>query len=381
MLKRFEIHVSDADIDDLRRRLQATRLPGDLANDDWRYGTSRAYLQGFLTAWRDDYDWRAHERAMNAYAHYRVAASGQNLHFLHVPCPGGLPLLLVGGWPQTFWDFADVLPLLEGFELVVPDLPGHGFSTPLHSPGTGFIQTADMFHHLMTEVLGHRRYGIYGMDWGALIGEQLAHKHPDVVCGLHTSMPVPLGWSPAERRRDPAQWTPEEQSRRDAAHEQVTRGNGYLHMQTTRPQTVAYLIDSPAATAAWLIDRVHAWTDHGGQLNDAYPLERLLTTVSLYWFTGTLATAARFYAESASQGWQPVSTRQPVIPVPTAVAAYPKEGGAYPRKWVEQYFNLDRYTVMERGGHFPPVENPKSLGTDIARFFHDLDNRTAARNG
>jgi len=372
----FAIHIADADVSDLRRRLCRTRLPGDLANDDWGYGTNQRYLEELLRTWRADYDWREHERSMNAYDHFRVTVQDQRIHYVHVRRPGRLPVLLIGGWPQTFWDFAEVMPLLSDLELIVPDLPGHGFSMPLR-PQVGFVDVAAMFHELMTEVLGHQRYGVYGMDWGALIAEQLAHTHPEAVVGLHTSMPVPLGWSAADRGRDPSHWTPAEQSRREAAENQAQRGGGYLQMQLTRPQTVAYLIDSPAATAAWIVDRVHFWTDHTGSLDEAYPRHRLLTTLSIYWFTGTLGTSARLYAESARRGWQASGSRLPVVPVPTAVAAYPKEGGAYPRRWVEQYFDLQRYTVMPKGGHFPTAESPDTLARDIAEFFHGLVQTTS----
>lgn len=368
--------MPQADLDDLLCRLHATRFPADLANDDWGYGVEGTYLRELMTCWAEEFDWRAQECAMNAYDHFLVEIGRQPTHYLHVRRAGALPVLLIHGWPQTFWDFAEVLPMLDEFELVVPDLPGHGFSTPLMRTGVGFAQASDMYHHLMTEVLGHRRYAVYGTDWGACIGEHLALTHPDEVLGLHTTMPIPLDFSPRNRDRG-ALWAPEEHRRRKAAQAQAENGSGYLLMQIHRPQTVAYLGDSPLAMAAWLVDKVHAWTDHDGNVEAAYPRDRLLTTLTLYWFTNTLGTAARFYAESLRNPWQPAFDRRPMITVPTAVAAYPNESGAYPKRWVEQYFNLERYTVMDRGGHFPAVENPKSLGADIAAFFRSL--RTASR--
>lgn len=374
----FRIAVADDQLFDLRRRLAATRWPGDLANAGWDYGTEQGFLAELLDAWAHDYDWRAHEAAINAVDHFRATVRGQVLHFVHQPRPGALPLLLIGGWPQTFWDFAEVIPRLADFELVIPDLPGQGFSMPLGRTGVGFQETAEMFSVLMTQTLGHARYGVYGTDWGALIAEQMAHTHPEQVVGLHTTMPLPLDFSPTNRDRPP--WAPDEEVRRLAAVSQARTGSGYLHMQSSRPQTVAYLSDSPAAMAGWLVDKIHCWVDHEGDVLSAYGRDHLLTTLSIFWFTGTLGTAARFYYETFRQRWQPAREGVPVVDVPTGVAAYPKETGAYPRAWVEQYFDLHRYTVMPRGGHFPAVESPDTLAPDIAAFFTDLT-ATAAGPG
>ena len=369
-VEQFEIRIDDADVADLRHRLSRTRWPSDLGNESWQYGTELNWLRQLADEWAGGYDWREHESRMNEWDHFRAIAQGQVLHYIHVRRAGALPLLLVGGWPQTSWDFAEVLPRLDGFELVVPDLPGQGFSVPLRGTGIGVTETAALFHELMTEVLGHRRYGVYGTDWGALIGERLAQDHPDIVVGLHTTMPVPLDLSPTNRTR-PA-WAPDETSRQTAAESQAQSGSGYLHMQSTRPQTIAYLDDSPVAMAAWLLDKIHNWTDHDGDLASAYPRDWLLTTLSIFWFTGSVGTAARFYRETMGRQRVAPPTTAPITSVPTAVAAYPKETGAYPRSWVEANFNLRRYTVMERGGHFPAVESPETLAPDIAAFFNDL---------
>lgn len=366
-LRPFRIEVEDEAIDDLQRRLAATRWPGDLANDDWEYGAQETYLRKLADDWLHRYDWRAYEALINSFDHYQVVVEAQQLHFVHSFRGAGMPLLLIGGWPQTFWDFADVIPRLDAFELVVPDLPGQGWSMPLARTGIGFQQTARLFHQVMTDVLGHERYGVYGTDWGALIAEQIAHTQQDSVLGLHTTMPIPLDFSPTNRTRP--QWAADEEVRRLAAVSQSEAGSGYLHMQSTRPQTVAYLGDSPVAMAGWLVDKIHRWTDHDGDLDSAYPRDRLLTTLSIFWFTNTLGTAARFYRESAKTGWHPLHNRLPVIDVPTGVAAYPKETGAYPRAWVEKYFDLRHYTVMNRGGHFAAVESPDTLAGDISAFF------------
>lgn len=364
----FRIDVPERDIDDLHRRLDAARLPADLGNDAWSYGTNRDYLAGLLAEWRTGYDWRAHEARMNEHAHYRVELSGQDIHYLHVPNPGGLPLLLIGGWPWTFWDFADMLPLLDGFEVVVADLPGYGFSTPLRRTGLGFEEAAEQFHLLMTEVLGHRRYGIYGSDWGSIVGEHLSHTHPEAVAGFHTTMPFALDGMPPS----PDLWAPGEEVRQQANAEWARSGNAYFQMHLTRPQTVAYLDDSPAASAAWLVEKLHDWSDHDGDFETVYPREKVLTTLSVFWFTASMGSSARLYAESFQRPWAPIRPDRPVIDVPSGVAAYPQEPVAVPRKWVEEYFDLRHYTVMERGGHFPAIEDPSGLARDIVEFFAEL---------
>jgi len=365
----FVIKIPEGEVLDLKERLGRARFPGDLANETWHYGTQEAYLKDLMAYWRDRYEWRIHEEAMNRYPHYRVELGGQPIHFMRVEAKGKLPLLLLGGWPWTFWDFAEVLPHLEGeFELVIPDLPGYGFSTPLRVPKLGFVATADLFHTLMTQVLGYERYGVYGADWGALVAEQLAHKYEGQVVGLHTSMPFPLDFAPIPQEL----WTPEEKPFAERTALWWQYGTAYFQMHATKPQTVAYLGDSPVAMAAWIVEKIHGWSDHQGNLEEAYPREKLLTTLSIYWFTNSLGSSARFYAESLQNPWQPAREGKPVVRVPTGVAAFPKEVAQVPRRWVEEYFNLKRYVRLDRGGHFPAVENPAALAQELGAFFASL---------
>lgn len=366
--ERFTIHVDDEELADLRRKLSAVELPGDHDNDDWGYGTNQGYLSDLLRSWANDFDWRSQEKAMNTFDHYRVTLRGQLIHYMHVQQQGRFPLLLLGGWPWTFWDFADVAPELSSFELIIPDLPGYGFSTPLSRSGIGFVDIAEMFHELMTETLGHQHYGVYGSDWGGVVAAQLAHARPEAVVGLHTTMPYPLDFAPV----DPQLWQPEEASRQQANQAWAEHGIAYFQMQATRPQTVAYLTDSPAAVAGWIVEKLHSWTDHSGNFETAYPRDKVLTTLSIYYLTHSLGSSARLYAESLRRPWIPLHEGMPVITVPTAVAAYPKEPAATPRRWTEGYFNLQRYTTMERGGHFPAIEDPVGLSAEISEHFSSL---------
>jgi epoxide hydrolase len=362
----FEIGFPDEALDDLRERLGRTRWPETPTAATWEEGTSVPYMRELVEAWQAD-DRRAHEAAMNAHAHFRVELGGQPIHYLHVPRAGDLPLLLLHGWPSTHWDFAAMLPLLDELELVVPDLPGYGLSSPLARTGIGYLETAELMHELMTGVLGHDRYAVYGFDWGALVAEQLAHAHEQAVLALHTSMPFPLDFAP------PAQelWAAEERPFAELTARWWQEGSAYFQLQVTRPQTLAYLADSPAAQGAWIVEKLHAWSDHDGELEQAYPRSRILATLSLYWLTGTFGSAARFYAESLRRPWQAAHDGMPVVRVPTAVAAFPKENSQVPRRWVEQYFDLRRYTRMPKGGHFAPVEQPEALAGELKSFLAD----------
>lgn len=365
--ERFTISVPDADLDDLRHRLRQTRWPGDLANETWHYGTSEAYLRTLVEEW-SDFDWRAVEKKMNELDHYRVELKGQPIHYVHANKGAGLPLLLVGGWPWTFWDFEEVIKRLSDHEVIVAELPGYGFSSPLTVPKLGYVATADLFHELMTQVVGHDRYGVYGADWGSLVVEQIAHKYPSSVAGLHTSMPFPLDFAPIPEQL----WSADEAEFAALTAAWWEHGTAYFKEHATKPQTVAFLSDSPAAMASWIVEKLHGWTDHNGDFEKAYPRDRMLATLSVYWVTNTLGSSARFYAESLQNPWSPSHDGTRVIKVPTGVAAFPKEVAQVPRAWLEKYMNLQRYTRMDRGGHFPAVENPQGLATELSEFFSEV---------
>lgn len=363
----FTINVSEQDLEDLRQRLRSVRWPGDIANDTWHYGASESYLRELTSAWID-FDWRATEAKMNELDHFQVELGGQPIHYVRANAGAGMPILLLSGWPCTFWDFAEVLPKLSGFEVIIAELPGYGFSSPLRVPKLGFVAAADLMHELMTEVLGHDRYGVHGYDWGGFTAAQMAHKYAASITGFHTSMPMPLDFAPVP----PGLWSPAEAGYAERTAQFWAHGAAYFNEHATKPQTVAFIGDSPVATAAWLVEKFQGWTDHGGNVEDAYPRDHILATLSIYWFTRTVGSSARFYAESMQNPWTPSHGGTPTITVPTGIAAFPKEAAQVPKAWVEQYFNLQRYTRMDRGGHFPAVENPAGLADELIAFFTGL---------
>lgn len=380
----FRIAIPQAVLDDLRERIGRTRWTDDFANDDWVYGANTGYIRELAEYWRGDYDWRAREAEMNRLPQFRTEIDGLPIHFVHVrgKGPRPRPILLNHGWPWTFWDFHKVIgPLTDpaahggdpadAFDVVVPSLPGFGFSTPLRVPGINWWRTADLWITLMDR-LGYARFGAHGGDVGAFISAQLGHKYPDRMLGVHLTTPGPLtfmtggGWSEADYGPGEA---------RHAARMRNVRGTeiGHFVVQSTKPQNLAVgFADSPAGLLAWLVDKRRNWGDCHGDIESRFSKDDLLDTVTLYWVTGSYHTSARYYYEGAHHPWQPSHDRSPVVEAPTAIAVFPAELTFAPRSAAESYYNLRRWTEMSAGGHFAPMEEHLSLTEDIRAFFRTL---------
>jgi pimeloyl-ACP methyl ester carboxylesterase len=295
-------------------------------------------------------------------------------------------LILNPGWPWTFWDFKKIIrslthPSLHGgriddaFDVIVPSLPGYGFSTPLTVPGVDFCKTADLWVRLMSDVLGYSRFAAQGGDWGAMVAAQLGHKYASRIIGVHTHMLAPLdaisGKFPAETEfaADESGWI--EDNRDFLAQE-----TGYWSMQATKPQTLAFALeDSPVGLCAWIVEKRRAWSDCHGDVEARFTKDELLTTVVLYWVTRSFNTSARYYYEAARNPWRPAHDRWPVVEAPTGVAFFPKENLKMPRQWANRYYNLQRWSKMPSGGHFAPMEEPEALVADIRSFFRELRQR------
>jgi microsomal epoxide hydrolase len=389
----FRIEIPDATLRDLKDRLARTRLPADYANDDWSYGTNGAWLRGALEHWRDRYDWRVHEAAMNRFRHYRVELDGVPVHFVRAPGrgPNPLPLVLSHGWPWTFWDLHRVIGPLsdpaahggdpaDAFEVIVPSMPGFGFSTPVRRTGVNFWTTADLWHRLMTEVLGFDRYAAQGGDWGALTTTQLGHKYADRgVVGIHLSTVAPLSLFNHERPWDvtggmlaPPGLTPEQRHAFLAWQERIA---AHVAVQVLDPQTLAVgLNDSPAGLLAWLVERRRSWGDCRKGLESAFPLEFLLTTATLYWVTESFATSARFYAEAARHRWAPSHDGR-LVDAPTGISYFENDGTVGLGTGMESMFNLVFSRRHEEGGHFAPAEVPERIVADVRATFRELRRR------
>lgn len=377
----FAIDVADEVLTDLRARIRRTRWPDPSPSDAWEQGTDLGYLQALLAYWADGFDWRAQERRLNAFEQHRAHVDGVSIHFVRARAPGGggLPLLLTHGWPSTFVEMLPLVPLLTDphshgidaapFDVVVPSLPGYGFSERPHRTGVTTRDTAGLWHRLMS-VLGYHRYGAHGTDFGAGVTTFLALDHPNAVVGIHLSnlenAPYTGGGTPplsAEERDWLAQ-----------AREWDEREAGYKAIQSTRPQTLGYgLNDSPAGLAAWVLDKWRSWSDSDGDLDATFSRDVLLTTLTIFWVTQTITSSMRDYVDNRTTGY--VLGPGEHVDVPTGIAVFAHHhvpDPPPPLAWAERLYRVARWSEMPAGGHFAATEQPELLARDIAAFFSRL---------
>lgn len=370
----FRIDVPAADLDDLRDRLSRTRWPDELPGAGWGYGMPGDYVRDLAEHWRTAYDWRVHEAELNTHPQFTTTIDGQNVHFLHVrsPEPDALPLLLTHGWPGSIVEFLRVLgPLSDprahggdpasAFSLVVPSLPGFGFSGPTREPGWGQERIAAAWAELMRR-LGYERYGAHGGDIGAGVSRELGVLAPDHVVGVHVTEFASA--SPSAEEADYSD--PAEQRSVEAGYRYSYELSGYMWVQTQTPQTLAYaLADSPVGQLAWIAQRFRDWADSAETPEDAPGRDLLLTNVMLYWLTGTAASSSRIYKEGQGT-W---GEDQQASTVPTGVAVLPGNISIPVRRLAERTNRIVHWTELERGGHFPALEVPDLLVDDLRRFF------------
>ena len=371
----FRIDVPQGELDELRRRILATRWPDRMA-DDWSLGTAPDQLRRLLEHWGGAYDWRAAEARLNAIPQVQVTvplpgpvsapvplpgpdAAGIRVHALRTGTPGATPLLLIHGWPDSVIRFEQALPLIaERFDIVVPSIPGYGFSE-IPAQAFGPTAVADAFAGLMS-ALGHDRFVVHGADIGSSIAQQLALRHPDRVSALHLGE-VPLRMV---RTLDPADLD-------DAERELIARlqawdlaEGAYSHLQRTKPQTLATsLNDSPAGLASWMLEKFQAWSDCDGDVFSRFSLDDLCTNLTIYWVTQTAGSAGRYYANTRLDTFDnsPVSA-------PTGAALFPKDILVAPQRTAERWFNVQRWTEMPAGGHFGPWEEPQAWADELIAF-------------
>ncbi|MFK0251141.1 epoxide hydrolase family protein [Amycolatopsis azurea] len=377
----FTIRVPDRELADLHARLARVRLPEPETVSDASQGIELARLTTLLQAWRD-HDWRARESQWNTIPHYRARLDGLEIAFWHVrsPEPAALPLLLTHGWPGSILEFEKVIgpladPVAHGgsagdaFHVVVPSLPGFGFSERPRERGWHPGRTASAWAGLMT-ALGYERFGAHGGDWGACVSTELARLAPERVAGLHLTMP-----SASPLPEDRATATPEEQRMLDRRDLHLADGYGFGLLMGTRPQTLGYsLLDSPAGLAAWLGEKFAAYADERPESGGGVSVADQADTIAMYWLTGTGASSARWYWEAMR--WVPRSAEEEnalPVTVPTAVSQFPADPWPTAFRWAERrYRNLHRWTELERGGHFPGLEQPDLLVSEIRQSFREV---------
>jgi pimeloyl-ACP methyl ester carboxylesterase len=377
VIEPFEVHVDEAVLDDLRRRLAATRFPDEIADTGWDYGIPIDYLRDLVRHWHDEYDWRTQEARLNELSHHRTTIDGQSIHFVHARSPhdDAVPLLLTHGWPGSIVEFLDVIPLLtdpeahggqaaDAFHVVAPSLPGYGFSEVTRTRGWDSWRTARAFVELMQRV-GYQRYGAQGGDWGAQVSTRIGSIDAAHCVALHLNMPV------AAPPDDKVALTDEDKADLAAMQQFQVEEAGYAHEQATKPQTLGVgLNDSPAGLLAWIVEKFRAWSDCDGWPENVFTRDQLLTNVMVYWVTSTSASAARLYWEHQHPRSDGNTTGAPdFVGVPTGVARYPKEVVRFPRSWVEQRYNVTRWSEMPRGGHFAAMEQPELFVDDVRSFF------------
>ncbi|CAN5132429.1 epoxide hydrolase [soil metagenome] len=378
----FELHVPDADIADLRERLARTRFPDQAPGAPWAYGTDLAYMRSLVAYWRESFDWRAQEARLNAFAQYKVALAGIDLHYLHVPGqgPAPMPLLLSHGWPGSVFEFTEMIPMLtdparfggdpaDAFTVVAPSLPGYGLSFEPGQPRFSVEQIADAFAALMTDVLGYPRFATQGGDWGSSITARLGFAHAKHTIGVHLNL-LPLKRDPTRLATTAA--TPEERRYLDELKVWLAEETGYAMQQGTRPQTLAFgLTDSPTGLAAWIIEKFRAWSDCGGDVETVFSKDEMLADISLYWFTGAIGSSFWPYYARNHGPW-PIPDGH-TIDVPMGYCEFPTEIVRPPRSLAEHTFSdIRRWSVMPHGGHFAAMEQPEALAAEIRAFYRPL---------
>jgi len=375
----FRIHVGEEVLEDLKRRLENTRWPSPIVGAGWAYGADYAYLRRLCNYWRTEYDWRKWEAALNAWPQYVAEVDGVAIHFWHIRAKngGGFPLLMLHGWPGSAFEFFEDIARLtdpaacggraeDALDLVIPDLPGYGWSGKPLVPGWGADRVARAMNTLMTERLGYARYGVQGGDWGGMISARMGTLFPDTVAAIHlnfTILPIPM--------IDELSEADMEVCRR---HEEFDFREGAYHLvQETKSDAVTLAqTDSPAGLAAWIVEKFRVWSDCGGDLDSKFSMDQLLTNLMFYWAPNSVASAARLYYESFHDPALNWGAPDPHIPVPTAVARFPKDPFHRPRGWMEKHFNIVRWTEMPRGGHFAALEEPELLSEDVLEFFRGI---------
>jgi len=375
----FRIDVPDAVLTDLKGRLARTRFPDEIEGAGWEYGTNLAYLKDLVAYWRMKYDWREQERRLNQLPQFKTTIEGIDVHFVHQRSrhTAAIPLVFIHGWPGSFFEVTKIIgPLTDpaahggrpedAFHVVALSLPGYGFSGKPRESGYSARRMAEVVAKLMAR-LGYTRYGAQGGDWGAIIIRQLGLIDPTHLIGLHSNMCI--AGAPSGGANQSEGLPPEEARRLEAARARIANETGYQQVQGTKPQSLGYgLNDSPAALAAWITEKFRTWSDSDGDVEKRFTKDELLTNIMIYWVTESGPSSVRLYYENRKD-----PGLQGRVETLFACAQFPKElFGIAPRRSIEAQYNLVRYTVMPRGGHFAALEEPQLLVDDVRAFFRGL---------
>jgi pimeloyl-ACP methyl ester carboxylesterase len=381
----FPLQTDPAALDDLRRRLRTTRWPDSAADPGWSMGTDVTYLRELVGYWADEFDWAAREAALNRLPHLRVELDGLGIHVVHAravtPSGPAMPLILGHGWPDSFWRYTKVLPLLtdpaahgadpaDAFDVVVPDMPGFGYSDRPDGAVPDSVAVAGLWAQLMT-ALGYERFGAAGGDIGSHVSRYLALDHPHRVVAVHrTDAGVPV------IPEDANELTAEERDWFAGVAAWGATEGAYAAMHRTKPQTAAVgLTDSPAGLAAWIVEKLRAWSDCDGDVERSFSKDEILTDVTIYWLTGTIASSMRMYRANAAIPKAQLARR---VEVPSGFSLFPADLLRPPRAWLERTANTVRVTEPASGGHFAPFEEPELYAQELREFFRPYRSGTTA---
>jgi pimeloyl-ACP methyl ester carboxylesterase len=381
-MERFEIKISQEILDDLHTRLERTRWPDQIDKSDWSYGTDLSFLKQLVAYWQSDFDWTEQEKILNRLPQFQTEIDGIKIHFVYVrgKGPDPLPLIITHGWPSSFFETYKIVDMLtdpvqhggspdDAFDLIVPSLPGFGFSDRPRIGG--FLRVDNLWRQLMTKVLGYARFVAHGTDIGARVTSALGRFHEDVVSAIHIAS-VDLDWPDPL----PDDLTASELDYTARVNMWEKRDGAYAEIQSTRPQTLAYgLNDSPAGLAAWIVEKYREWSDCQGELQTRFTKDELLTNIMIYWVTQTINSSMRRYYEARHNAYPNPLRVGERINTPTGIAMFPGEKDLIvPRSFAERCYNIRRWTDMPSGGHFPALEEPELLVEDLQAFFREFRN-------
>jgi pimeloyl-ACP methyl ester carboxylesterase len=374
MIRPFFVNTPQQILDDLKLRISNTRWPDEIHDSGWNFGSNLSFVKQLSDYWLNDFDWRKVEAEINTYPGFIAAIDGYDIHFLHIKGKGSnsIPLIITHGWPGSFLEMLKLIPLLTednnlSFDLVIPSIPGFGFSSSSNVAGCNAALVADLWHKLMT-TLGYNKYAAQGGDIGAGVSTWLPLKYPDSVIGLHLNF-IPGSFKPY--LKDGEQLSDEVVAYQTFLSNWMAKEGAYSHLHATKPITLAYgLNDSPVGLCAWVIEKFNSWSDNHGDVNNVFTNDELLANITLYWITQSIHSSIRIYNENSQS---PLALKEhDFVKVPTAFAKFPRELPTPPQSYIEKGFNIQRWTEMPAGGHFAAMEQPVLLGRDIQDFFAAL---------
>lgn len=375
----FTIDFSGSLLNDLSTRLKNTKWTNGRDSSDWKYGTGKAYLKDFVAYWIEEYDWKAREKELNAYPQFKCNVDDVDIHFYHIKGKGAnpMPIILTHGWPDSFLRYQKVIPILtdparfgrnsnDSFDVVVPSLPGFGFSSLPRSAGMNNANIAGLWKQLMIEKLGYEKFGALGGDMGSGVTRYLAYQYPECLIAIHlTDVGIIRDIAFSNSIED---LSIEEKQYRQAALQWMSQEGAYISIQSTKPLTLGYgLSDSPLGLSAWILEKFYSWSDCNGNLENRYSKDELLDNIMIYWLSNSIGTSNHIYYENTHS-----LPKIGKIVVPTGMALFSKDVLPPPKKWVEDNLNLVHWTDIPEGGHFTAMESPDLFADDVIKFYHSF---------